>query len=100
MGHQIVQNPVSTSSTAAVEDIAVIGVKMFPNPTTGSATLKLEVSESMKLTVVDARGVIVDQQELRSGMDETQLNVKDDGVYFVQITKDDELVWVGKLIKS
>lgn len=100
VGHQVVQNPVSTSSTAGVEGIAVIEVRMFPNPTTGSVTVKLEVIESMKLTVVDVRGVIVDQQELRSGMDETQINVEDGGVYFVQITKDDELIWFGKLIKS
>lgn len=89
-----------TNAMASIETSTAMEVKVYPNPTAGSATIQWEVNESMTLTVVDARGVVVDQQELRIGTERTQINVEQSGIYFLKISKDGEQVWFGKLIKS
>lgn len=91
---------VDTTLIAGIENTASMEVKLYPNPTAGSATIQLEVSESMELIIVDVRGVVVDRQDLRVGTLKTQINVEHTGIYFLKITKDGEQVWFGKLIKT
>ena len=91
----------SQSNTAVINSITeTIEASLFPNPTSGSATFQWDVSEAMNLTVVDARGVIVDYQELTPGMTKAQINVQQSGVYFVRVTNDHQQVWLGKLVRQ
>lgn len=84
---------------AGVSEITEIHANVYPNPTSGSATIQWEFNETMKLSILDARGALVEYQELLPGMDRTEINLLESGVYFLRITKDNQQVWFEKLIK-
>jgi hypothetical protein len=82
-----------------LSEIAEITVSVYPNPTSGSAVLQWDFNETMTLSVLDARGVLVDQQELLSEMNKTDISLEESGVYFLRITRNNQQEWFGKLIK-
>ncbi len=80
-------------------DQTLIQVKMYPNPTTSTSTIKWDLNEEMTLTVVDVRGVIVHQLSISPEMRITTIDLQNNGVYFLRLEKDGQPKWNGKLVK-
>ncbi len=87
----------TVTSTAAIGDISIEdGLSIYPNPTNGAFTVKLE--GEYRLTITDARGrLILTQDDVNQS--EIDLSSYESGVYFVKIQKDGDFA-IKKLIKE
>ncbi|MFT5778987.1 MAG: subtilisin family serine protease [Crocinitomicaceae bacterium] len=76
-----------------------VNALIYPNPSEGSAILSWDVRETMKLTVIDVRGVVVYQEDISSELGQTTIDIKEKGIYFIHLEKDGQQKWFGKLTR-
>jgi len=81
-------------STVSIENQVQSDLEIFPNPTNGDITIKLD--GEYEIVILDTRGRLIVQ---RSAADQTKMNLSqfESGVYFIHIQKDGER-FVEKLI--
>jgi len=81
-------------STVSIEDQVQTDLEIFPNPTSGDITIKLD--GEYEIVILDARGRLIIQ---KTAADQTKMNLSEfeSGVYFIHIQKDGEQ-FVEKLI--
>ena len=89
----------NNQDVANLSEIKEIEVSIYPNPSSKTATLQWNFNETMRLSILDTRGVLVGQRELHPRMNKTEINLEESGVYFLKITRDNQQVWFGKFIR-
>ena len=77
---------------------------MFPNPTSGVFTLKLEPAllENGRLEVVRLDGQVLLMETLSNNQTEHTISLDrlSTGLYFVRLYQGDFLLWKGKIVKA
>lgn len=79
-------------------------VTIYPNPTVDNINLRFEENHKNKLEleIFNSAGQFIMKQQLSAFENEQKVNVKvlSEGVYFVKIESDSEIVYEGKFIKK
>lgn len=78
-----------------------ITLKLYPNPTTGSLNLDVDQElNNVSITIMDLLGNIVFERNYQS-MREDQMDISTwpTGMYIVRISRNDEILSVGKVVK-
>ncbi len=86
----------TVNSSVGIDDDLKSQLSIFPNPTNGAVSIKLE--GEFLITIYDARGRLIIQEQVSNN---TELNLTnyESGVYFVKINKDDTEI-ISKLIRK
>jgi hypothetical protein len=93
--HVFAGSPTSTIDFSEVNNFSV-----FPNPTTGKATIALETTEDLTYQVVitDVLGRVVARMDEVKSNQPIETNLEQVGLYFVQLVKDGQTVMTRKLM--
>ena len=74
-------------------------VNLSPNPTTGSSRIQWNIKQSMILKVIDYSGSLLEYHEITPDVNSIQLDIKDKGIYLVELDSNGDRQWVGKIVK-
>jgi hypothetical protein len=81
-----------TITTIGFEENEAFDVNMYPNPTDGLLNMELSTQVDLMLVVTLSGQVVQTQQQLISGIQTIDLSDLPDGVYLIQLVKDDQVV--------
>ena len=73
-------------------------VQMYPNPTSGIATIEAEAKQPLDLQVYNVSGQLLFTEQISAGQHEVDLNQYDSGVYFYTLSDEQSLVKRGKIV--
>ena len=91
----------SGAITSTIDISEINHFKVFPNPSLdGQSTIALSTSKNLiyQIEVVDVLGRVVQVFDKVQGSDNLDLNIKQSGMYFVNLIKEGELVKNQKLV--
>ena len=91
----LIERNSTTTNIDVNENIA--SVNLFPNPSTGNITVRLNLKKSMEVSfeIYDLTGRMISKNEKRnfdSGMQNQELAVASKGYYFVKISSDEGVI--------
>ncbi len=79
-----------------------INISVFPNPTTDLISLKVQCSkrESIKYTLTDISGKVLQTEKVKSDIEQLNFSTYTNGVYFLSVRQENQLVKSFKIIKN
>lgn len=94
------QNVFQQFSTSTIDFSEVNSFKVFPNPTTGQATISLEATEDFtyQVLITDVLGKTIEVINEVRGNQPISTQIEQSGLYFVQLVKDGQTVISKKLL--
>jgi hypothetical protein len=103
---QGVQQPYEISIITGVKETTIhLEMNVYPNPTTNYLTLKVDASTSLSnqqlsYQVIDLQGKVIKNKKVSSTT--TSINVErlPKAIYFLKVTKDNQLIKSFKIIKN
>ncbi|MEZ4687959.1 MAG: T9SS type A sorting domain-containing protein [Bacteroidia bacterium] len=97
----------ATSPSTGISDIVdMANMRLYPNPTQGQTTLELNLRQAagLELSISDLSGKRISSQleNAAAGMQRIKLSTENlpQGIYFLNISIDDEFSYSTKLIKQ
>lgn len=100
-------NVIALDETVGVDEVAVLGISLYPNPTADNASLRFTLAKNavVKADIVDITGKLVADLysgQMAAGKQQLQPSVKalSQGIYFIRLMVDGASVKTIKLIKS
>lgn len=78
----------------------IFNANIFPNPTSGSATITWDNNDNMELIVTDLNGSIISQQSVNIDMNQSIIELDQRGLYFVRLVKNGQQLWLKKLVRT
>lgn len=82
-----------TTIVSSNENVNIDNWSIYPNPAQGKIHVHIPTSLTAQLTLVDVHGRTIYQQRIAQGSESVQVDVENlaKGVYFVQLTSDNEI---------
>jgi hypothetical protein len=96
-----VQQVYENSLTTGVNETSInLELSVYPNPTTDYLTLKVDDFETLNFQLIDLLGKVIENKKVSSST--TSINVKNlpKAIYFLNVTKNNQLVKTFKVIKN
>ena len=74
-------------------------IKIYPNPTSGSFTIKLNTKGPNNMVIVyNQLGVKVQELSIEEKLTTVEARDLPSGIYFIQVRKDNEILWSEKIV--
>ncbi len=74
--------------------------KVFPNPTSGAATVTWNNDQALNIQVISLNGSVIANSELPSGTNRYSLDLQEPGMYMINLTDTNgQPLWTDKVIK-
>jgi hypothetical protein len=98
---QGVQQPFEISTTLGVNETTInLELSVYPNPTTDLLTLKVEKIENLHYQLIDLQGKLIESKTVSSNSSEISLENQPTAIYFLKVTKNNQLIKTFKIIKN
>jgi len=68
------------------DELALAGVRLFPNPTNGLLNIETGSNETVLVEVLNALGEVIAKEQLSNGLTKLDLSTRSNGLYFVKIS--------------
>jgi subtilisin family serine protease len=85
--------------TLNLDAASLVNVRVFPNPTNGSSTVRTDFTDETTLSIFDAQGRLIHTQSISAGLTETSIQLVESGVYFLSISSNGERVWLERVVR-
>jgi hypothetical protein len=98
---QGVQQPFEISTTLGVNETTInLELSVYPNPTTDLLTLKVEKIENLHYQLIDLQGKLIESKTVSSNSSKISLENQPTAIYFLKVTKNNQLIKTFKIIKN
>jgi hypothetical protein len=98
---QGVQQPIEISTTLGISETTInLELSVYPNPTTDFLTLKVEKTDGLNYQLYDLQGKIIESKAVNSPSSNISLEAQPTSIYFLKVTKNNQLVKTFKIIKN
>jgi hypothetical protein len=89
---------ITVTKSTAIDNLSVIGAKIYPNPVTDILNIELPETDSYRVTVFNSTGDIVTQQTASSVNTAIDMSEYNSGIYIIKVTTDNRS-YTGKIVK-
>ena len=98
---QGVQQPFEISTTLAINETTInLELSIYPNPTTNFLILKVEKIAGLTVQLYDLQGKIITSKTVNSTSTNISLEAQPAATYFLNVTKNNQIVKIFKIIKN
>lgn len=98
---QGVQQPYEISTTVGVNESTItLGLSVYPNPTANYLTLKVEDSTGLHYELYNSQGKLIKIDKVNSNSTFIDIESYPRAIYFLNVTKNNELLKTFKIIKT
>jgi len=103
---QGVQQPYEISIITGVKETTInLEMNVYPNPTTNYLTLKVDASTSLSnqqlsYQLIDLQGKIIENKKVTASSTTIKMEALPKAIYFLNVTKDNQVVKTFKIIKN
>jgi hypothetical protein len=98
---QGVQQPYEISTTVGIKETSIsLELAVYPNPTTDYLTLKVADFETLNFQLVDLQGKIIENKKVTASNTTIKMEELPKAVYFINVTKGNQLIKTFKVIKN
>jgi hypothetical protein len=100
---QGVQQPFAISITTGVKETTInLEMNVYPNPTTNYLTLKVDDFElsTLNFQLIDLQGKIIENKKVTASKTILKMEALPKAIYFLNVTKNNQLVKTFKVIKN
>jgi Secretion system C-terminal sorting domain len=98
---QGVQQPYEISTTVGINETTInLELSVYPNPTTDFLTLKVEKAEGLTVQLYDLQGKVITSKTVSSTSTNISLEEQPTAIYFLNVTKNNQIVKTFKIIKN
>ena len=98
---QGVQQPYEISTATGINETTIhLEMIVFPNPTTDYLTLKVEKPAGLSFQLFDLQGKVIENKKVTATTSSIKMKKLPKAVYFLKITKDNQVVKTFKIIKN
>ena len=98
---QGVQQPYEISTTVGIKETSInLELSVYPNPTTDYLTLKVADFETLNFQLIDLQGKIIENKKVTARNTTIKMEALPKAVYFLNITKGNQLIKTFKVIKN
>jgi hypothetical protein len=100
---QGVQQPYEISVTTGVKETTInLEMNVYPNPTTNYLTLKVDDFElsTLNFQLIDLQGKIIENKKVTASSTTIKMEALPKAIYFLNVTKGNQLIKTFKVIKN
>lgn len=98
---QGVQQVFEISTTLGINETSInLELSVYPNPTTNYLTLKVEKLENLTYQLIDLQGKIITNKKVTAKTSTIKMEDLPKAIYFLNVTKNNQLVKTFKIIKN
>ena len=98
---QGVQQPYEISTTVGIKETSInLELSVYPNPTTDYLTLKVADFETLNFQLIDLQGKIIENKKVTASNTTIKMGALPKAVYFLNVTKGNQLIKTFKVIKN
>ena len=98
---QGVQQAFEISTTLGINETSInLELSVYPNPTTNYLTLKVEKLENLTYQLIDLQGKIITNKKVTAKTSTIKMEDLPKAIYFLNVTKNNQLVKTFKIIKN
>jgi Leucine-rich repeat (LRR) protein len=90
---------ITVTKSTAIDNLSVIGAKIYPNPVTDILNIELQETGSYTVTILNSIGDIVTQQTVSSVNTAIDMSAYNSGIYIIKVTTGNRS-YTGKIIKQ
>jgi len=87
------------NTCTGIEKIKAEGVSIYPNPNNGEFTIELIKINNSKITITNVLGQIIKTQKAEL-INQINLNLFEKGIYFINVSDNNQSVYKGSIIKE
>lgn len=98
---QGVQQPyeISTTTGINIKSIDLLGLAIYPNPTTDYLTLTTKNNENINYQLFNLEGKLIESKKVTENNTKIQMTELPKAIYFLKVTKSDKIIKSFKIIK-
>ena len=100
---QGVQQPYEISTTVGINETTIqLELSVYPNPTTNYLQLKVdsEKLENLNFQLIDLQGKVIENKKVTANSTTISMEALPKAIYFLNVTKDNQVVKTFKIIKN
>ncbi len=98
---QGVQQPYEISTTVGINETAInLELSVYPNPTTDYLTLKVADNSDLNYQLYDLQGKVIANKKVNSGTTTIKMEGLPKAIYFLNVTKGNQVVKTFKIVKN
>jgi hypothetical protein len=100
---QGMQQPFEISTTVGINETSInLEVNVYPNPTTNYLSLKVESEKLETLTyqLIELQGKVLESKKITTTTSTIEMEELPKAIYFLKVTKDNQLIKTFKVIKN
>jgi hypothetical protein len=98
---QGVQQPFEISTTVGINETSInLEMSVYPNPTNDYLTLKVADFETLNFQLIDLQGKVIENKKVTASNTTLKMETLPKAVYFLNVTKNNQLVKTFKVIKN
>ena len=98
---QGVQQAYKISTTTGVNETSIqLALSVHPNPTTSFLSLSVEDVSELNYQLIDFQGKLIEQQKIETTSTLINMEGLPQAVYFLKVTKDNQLLKTFKIMKN
>jgi hypothetical protein len=97
---QGVQQPYEITVLGINDPIFSAALSVYPNPTSDLLTLKVEKTEGLTIQLYDLQGKVITSKTVNSTSTNISLEAQPNAIYFLKVTKNNQVVKTFKIIKN
>ena len=98
---QGVQQPFEISTTVGINETTInLEMSVYPNPTTNYLTLKTDDNANLNYQLVDLQGKVIENKKVIANSTTISMEALPKAIYFLNVTKDNQVVKTFKIIKN
>ena len=100
---QGVQQPYEISTTVGINETTIqLELSVYPNPTTNYLQLKVESEklENLNFQLIDLQGKVIENKKVTANSTTISMEALPKAIYFLNVTKDNQVVKTFKIIKN
>ncbi|MCT4637548.1 MAG: T9SS type A sorting domain-containing protein [Bacteroidales bacterium] len=90
---------ITVTKSTAIDNLSVIGAKIYPNPVTDILNIELPTTGSYRVTVLNSIGDVVTQKTTQSVNTTIDMSAYNSGIYIIKVTTGNRS-YTGKIIKQ
>jgi Leucine-rich repeat (LRR) protein len=90
---------ITVTKSTAIDNLSVIGAKIYPNPITDILNIELPTTGSYRVTVLNSIGDVVTQKTASSVNTTIDMSAYNSGIYIIKVTTGNRS-YTGKIIKQ
>jgi hypothetical protein len=98
---QGVQQPYEISITTGVKETTInLKMNVYPNPTTNYLTLKVDDFETLNFQLIDLHGKTIENKKVTASNTSIKMEALPKAIYFLNVTKGNQIIKTFKVIKN